>query len=183
MESATRASGKWVGEGAEPIESAAWLREFADRYLAAWNALDPDAVARNVAEVVIWHDPALPEPAHGREGVAEFVRQSARGFPDMAFAERGEPAISEDGRVAYSPWLMTATNTGPIEPPGLAPTGRRIEVKGIDVWQFRDGLIWRYEAQYDFGDVTRQLGLAPPRGSFAERAMVRAQRLRAKLPG
>lgn len=183
MEADTGAGAERIGEGAEPIESLAWLRAFAERYLAAWNALDADAVAANVTEDVIWHDPALAEPAHGREGVADFVRQSARGFPDMSFAERGDPALAEGGRVAYMPWLMTATNTGPIDPPGLAPTGNRIEVRGIDVWQFRGGLIWRYEASYDFADVGRQLGLMPPRGGRAERMMVRAQRLRSKLPG
>ena len=183
MEAATRATGEWIGTEGEPIESAQWLRDFADRYLAAWSSLDPDAVVAHVAEDVIWHDPALAEPAHGREGVADFVRQSARGFPDMAFAERGDPAIAEGGRVAYAPWLMTATNTGPIDPPGLAATGKRIAVRGIDVWQFRGGLIWRYEASYDFADIARQLGLSPPRGGRAEKMMVRAQRLRSKLPG
>ncbi len=91
--------------------------------------------------------------------------------------------MPEDRRVAYTPWVMTATNTGPIDPPGFSPTGKRVEVRGIDVWQFRGGLIWRYEAVYDFSDVARQLGLMPPRGGFAERAMVRGQRLRSKLPG
>ena len=183
MEAVTRRTDEWIGKEAEPIASDAWLREFATRYLEAWSMLDPDAVVAHVAEDVIWHDPALAEPARGRAGVADFVRQSARGFPDMTFAERGDPAIAEGGRVAYAPWLMTATNTGPIDPPGLAPTGKRIEVRGIDVWQFRDGLIWRYEASYDFAGVGRQLGLMPPRGGRAERMMVRAQRLRSKLPG
>lgn len=183
MEAATRTSGERIGTEAEAIESPQWLRAFVDRYLAAWNSLDPDAVAACVAEDVVWNDPALPAPAHGRAGVAEFVRQSARGFPDMSFAERGEPGVTADGRVVYAPWLMTATNTGPIDPPGFAPTGKRIEVRGIDVWQFRGGLIWRYEAAYDFADLARQLGMMPPRGGLAERALVRAQRLRSKLPG
>jgi predicted ester cyclase len=110
------------------------------------------------------------------------VRQSVAAFPDMTFSEPGDPAIAEGSRAAYVPWLMTGTNTGPIDPPGFAPTGKRIEVKGFDVWQFRDGLIWRYEAIYDFSAMVRQLGLLPPRGGFAERAMARAQRLRSRLP-
>ena len=39
MEAATE-----LGAGAERIESE-WLREFGDRYQAAWSAYDPDAVA------------------------------------------------------------------------------------------------------------------------------------------
>jgi steroid delta-isomerase-like uncharacterized protein len=181
MEAATGA--ERVGEGAERIESADWLREFAERYLAAWNALDPDGVAACVTEDVIWRDPALEKPAHGPTEVADFVRDSARAFPDLSFTEQGDSAIAEDGRVAYAPWVMTGTNTGPIDPPGFAPTGKRIELEGIDVWQFRDGRIWRYRAVYDFTDVARQLGLMPPRGGFAEKAMVRAQRLRSRFSG
>jgi steroid delta-isomerase-like uncharacterized protein len=172
-----------LGTGAEPIESMEWLRGFAEPYLAAWNARDPEAVAARVAEDVVWVDPALPEAARGREAVAAFVASSRRAFPDLTFEEPGEPAISDDRLVAYAPWRMTGTNTGPIDPPGLAPTGRRIDIAGIDVWQFRGGLIWRYRAVYDFAEISRQLGLMPPRGGRAETLMVRAQRLRARLPG
>lgn len=175
------ANGERIGEAAEPIESVDWLREFGERYLAAWNAGDDEAVAACTSADVVWRDPALPGPARGRAGVAQFVRDSVRAFPDLSFAEAGEPAIAADGKAAYIPWLMTATNTGPIEPPGFAATGRSITVRGFDVWEFRGGLIWRYEAIYDFSEVVRQLGLMPPRGGWAERAMVRAQRLRAKL--
>lgn len=170
-----------LGTGAERIESVDWLREFGDRYLEAWNSHDPGAVAACVAEDVVWEDPALPGPAHGPNEVAEFVRTSVAAFPDYAFSEPGSPAISEDGLVAYFPWRMTGTNTGPIDPPGFAPTGRGFALDGVDLWQFRGGLIWRYRAAYDFSGFARQLGLMPPRGGFAEKAMVRTQRLRARL--
>ena len=176
------ATGARIGAGAEPIESMEWLREFGERYVAAWNSGDPAGVAACAHEDVVWIDPALAEPAIGRDSVADFVRSSVAAFPDLAFSEPGEPAIADDSLAAYVPWLMTATNTGPIDPPGLAATGRSIEVKGFDIWQFRDGLIWRYEAIYDVSAMARQLGLLPPRGGFAERAMVGAQRLRSRLP-
>ena len=179
MEAATQTR---IGEGAEPIESMEWLREFGERYLAAWNSGDPAAVAACTHEDVVWIDPALAEPAIGRDGVADFVRQSVAAFPDMTFSEPGPPAIADDSSAAYVPWLMTGTNTGPIDPPGFAATGKAITVKGFDVWQFRDRLIWRYEAIYDFSAMARQLGLLPPRGGFAEAALARAQRLRSRLP-
>jgi len=179
---ATTAAETKIGVGADPIEGMAWLREFGERYLAAWNSLDPDAVSSCATEDVVWIDPALDEPAIGREAVADFVRASAVSFPDLEFSDPGEPAIADGGLAAYVPWRMTGTNTGPIDPPGFAPTGRSIAITGFDVWQFHHGLIWRYQAIYDFSEVVRQLGLMPPRGGFAERAMVGAQRLRARLP-
>lgn len=177
METVTR-----IGAGAEAIESVGWLVEFGERYLAAWNSHDPAAVAACAHADVIWVDPALAEPARGRAEVAAFAEASCAGFPDLRFSEPGPPAITDDSLAAYVPWRMTATNSGPIDPPGFAATGKTIDVKGFDVWQFRDGLIWRYEAIYDFSEIARQLGLMPPRGGVAERAMVRAQRLRSKLP-
>src|ERR687897_1482116 len=177
MEAATE-----LGAGAEPIESMDWLREFGERYQAAWTAHDPEAVAACVAEDVVWEDPALPEPARGRAEVAEFVRMGATAFPDYRFSEPGAPAIDDDGLVAYVPWRMTGTNTGPIDPPGFAPTGRSFEVEGVDLWRFRGGLIWRYSAVYDFAGMARQLGLLPGRGGRAEKGIVGVQRLRARLP-
>jgi steroid delta-isomerase-like uncharacterized protein len=177
MEAATQ-----LGEGADRIESMEWLREFGERYLDAWNSHDPAAVAACVAEDVVWEDPALPEPARGRDEVAAFVEAGVTAFPDYMFTEPGEPAISDDGRVAYVPWRMTGTNTGPIDPPGFAPTGRSFAIEGVDLWRFRGGLIWRYHAAYDFADFGRQLGLMPPRGGFTEKGLVRMQRLRATLP-
>lgn len=171
-----------LGVGADPIESMDWLREFGERYLDAWNSHDPAAVAACVAEDVVWEDPALPEPARGRDGVEEFVRVGTRAFPDFRFTEPGEPAISADGLVAYVPWRMTGTHTGPLDPPGFAPTGRSFAIDGVDLWRFRGALIWRYRAVYDSSELGRQLGLVPSRGGAAEQGMVRMQRLRARLP-
>lgn len=103
-------------------------------------------------------------------------------FSDLRFAAAGEPAISDDRLVAYLPWRMLGTNDGPLDPPGLARTGKAVDIEGIDVLQFRGGLIWRYRAVYDFSDLAQQLGLLPPRGGAAESVIVRLQRLRSRLP-
>ncbi len=46
------ATGARIGEGAEPIESMEWLREFGERYVAAWNSHDPTAVVACVHQDV-----------------------------------------------------------------------------------------------------------------------------------
>lgn len=178
---ATAGTESTIGKGAEPIEGSEWLREFGERYLEAWNSHDPAAVASCATADVVWVDPALADPARGRDELADFVRASCIAFPDLRFSESGPPAIADGDRAAYAPWRMVGTNTGPIDPPGFAATGKTVQVSGFDIWQFRDGLIWRYEAIYDFTAIARQLGLMPPRGGFAERAMVGAQRLRSRL--
>jgi predicted ester cyclase len=56
---------------------------------------------------------------------------------------------------------MTGTNLGPIDPPGWAPTGRRIDVQGVDVYVFRGERLAEYRAHYDTAELARQLGLLP----------------------
>ena len=56
-----------------------------------------------------------------------------------------------------------------------------MDLRGIDVWQLRGGLIRRYRAVYNYSEVARQLGLALPRGGNLERIAVRAQRLLVRL--
>lgn len=163
------------------VGSEAGLRVFADRYLAAWNAADTAALAELVTEDVVWADPALPEPLRGVAEVQEFMRTSVRAFPDLRFSEPDPPHASVSGPVAVWAWVMEGTMRGEVDPPGFAPTGRRMRVEGVDVWQLREGRIERYRAYYDMADLARQLGLAPPCGGAVERAAVALQRLQARL--
>ena len=110
-----------------------------------------------------------------------LVAATATAFPDYVFSAPRPLALALDRLTAYAPWRMTATNLGPFEPPGFAPTGRAVDLYGIDVWQFRNGLVWRYQAVYNYSVIARQLGLAPPRGGTIERLAVHAQRALAKL--
>ncbi|MDJ0771193.1 MAG: nuclear transport factor 2 family protein [Ilumatobacter sp.] len=160
----------------EPIDSGE-LEVFSGRYFDAWNSHAPAQVAALATEDVVWNSPAFREPGRGRQAVIDLVATTVVAFPDYVFSRPSAPAIAEDGVTAYVPWHMTGTNTGSFEPPGYAPTGKAIDLPGIDVWCFRDGLIWRYQAVYDYAVIGRQLGLALPRGGRLERAAVRAQRL------
>src|SRR4029077_5434738 len=157
------------------------LRRFTERYMAAWNGCDTDAMAQLITEDVVWADPALPEPARGIPAVQEFMRTSFRAFPDLRFGQPDPPALAATGDVILWAWYMEGTHRGAIDPPGFAPTGRTMRVDGVDRWTMRDGRIARYRAFYDMNDVARQLGIVPPPGSRAERGMVALQRLQTLL--
>jgi len=157
------------------------LRGFAERYVAAWNGCDTGAMAQLVTEDIVWADPALPEPARGVSAVQEFMRSSFRAFPDLRFGEPDPPALAVAGTEVLWAWYMEGTNSGAIDPPGFAPTGRSMRVEGVDQWTMRDGRIARYRAFYDMNDIARQLGIAPAPGSRTERGMVALQRLQARL--
>ncbi|HTZ86849.1 MAG TPA: ester cyclase [Solirubrobacteraceae bacterium] len=157
------------------------MGQFTARYAAAWNECDTHAMAELVTEDVVWADPALPQPARGVGEVQEFMRTSFRAFPDLRFGEPDPPVLAVNEDVVLWRWHMEGTHRGAIDPPGFAPTGKRMRVEGVDQWTFRDGRIALYAAYYDMNDLARQLGIVPPPGSGAERGMVALQRLQARF--
>jgi steroid delta-isomerase-like uncharacterized protein len=157
------------------------LAQFCARYIAAWNGHDTATIADLVTDDVVWEDPALPAPAHGVAAVQEFMRSAWVAFPDLRFDETDAPHCTFGGDHVAWRWRMRGTMRGSIEPPGFAPTGRPMEVEGVDVWTMRDGRIARYRAYYDTNDLARQLGIVPKPGSAGEKAMVALQRLQARV--
>jgi steroid delta-isomerase-like uncharacterized protein len=157
------------------------LDAFCARYLAAWNDHSAAAMADLVTDDVVWEDPALPETAHGPAAVQDFMRAAWVAFPDLRFDESDEPHRTATGDQVAWRWRMRGTNTGPIDPPGFAPTGKAIVIEGVDLWTMRDGRIARYRAFYDFNALAVQLGLAPAPGSRLEKGMAALQRLGARV--
>ena len=154
-------------------------RELAHHWMEAWNRKDANALLALMTDDIAYDDPALPATVHGKEGVRAFTDTCWRAMPDMSFTEPMGMFVAQEGARIVAPWHMSATFTGPLDPPGFAPTGDRIEVDGVDVWELRDGLVCRYWAYYDNMDIGRQIGLLPARESRGERASARLQRLMA----
>jgi predicted ester cyclase len=134
-----------------------------------------------LTEDIVWEDPALTEPARGIPAVQEFMRTSFQAFPDLHFSAPDPPHLTMTGDLIAWAWSMEGTMKGTIDPPGFAPTGRRMRVEGVDLWRMRDERIAGYRAFYDVMDLARQLGFMPPTGSRAERATVALQRLQARF--
>ena len=57
---------------------------------------------------------------------------------------------------------------------GIDPTGREIELRGVDVMEVEDGLIVRNTVYYDGAAYARGLGMLPPQDSGAEKLMIGA---------
>jgi steroid delta-isomerase-like uncharacterized protein len=157
-----------------------FLDGFSHRWVEAWNRYDGQAVAALCTEDVEYLDPAIGT-VRGRAAVAEWVGVCARAFPDYRFEEPEPAYAARDRPKAIVPWRMYGTNTGPMDPPGFAPTGRSFVIDGVDHWWFRDGSVERYRADYDLNGGLRQLGIVPETGSRGEKAMVGLQRLAARL--
>jgi hypothetical protein len=76
---------------------------------------------------------------------------------------------------------IDGTFTGPLDPPGFAPTGARLEIDGFDLQEYRDGRVCRLRIVTDMLEASRQLGLMPAQGSRVEKAGAAAQRLGVKM--
>ena len=126
------------------------------------------------------------ETAHGRSEFRAFVETFFRAFPDVHLESTGTLYPALEGTGLALPWRMTGTFTGELafwgkrygsKPSTWAPTGRPIDIEGIDLYEFRDGLISRQTLIYDLYDFSQQIGLLPPRDRKVPAAMLFAQRL------
>ncbi len=163
------------------------LGDFFARWDTAWNSHDLDQLGALVTEDIVCEDPAMfGETAHGRGEFRAFIETFFRAFPDVHLESSGTlyPALEGTGLVL--PWRMTGTFTGELEfwgkrygskPPTWAPTGRSIDIDGIDLYEFRDGLISHQKLVYDLYDFSQQIGLLPPRDRKVPAVMLLGQRL------
>jgi predicted ester cyclase len=124
------------------------LRDFAERYTAAWCSQDPARVASHFAS-----NGSLKvnenEPAVGRAAITEVAQGFMSAFPDMKVL-MDDLVVHEDGAVYH--WTLVGTNTGP------GGTGRRVRISGFEEWTIgSDGLIGESLGHFDSDDYQRQL--------------------------
>jgi SnoaL-like domain len=155
---------------------AGFVEAFADRWSAAWDSHEPERILELCTDDIRWYDPVLPEPIQGKEAVREFLVTTLRGFPDAKFTPIGAPYLSVDGQAAALHWRVEGAMLGPVDPPGLAPTGGRVEGEGVDLYRFRGQLVSEYTTAYDLSAWMRAMGLLPEPGSRMERVGLFFQR-------
>jgi ketosteroid isomerase-like protein len=177
-------SERWLARAGE-------LDDFLGRWETAWNTHDPGGLEALVTEDIVCEDPAmLGETAHGRHEFRTFSELFFRALPDVHIESTGAVYLAFEGTGMALPWRLTGTFTGELQfwgkrygskPPALAPTGRAVDINGIDLYEFRDGLISRHTLIYDPVDFSQQIGLLPPRAFNVPAVVLLAQRLIASV--
>jgi steroid delta-isomerase-like uncharacterized protein len=163
-------------EAAEGPPSIDWIRDFVPRWLEAWNSHEADRVLGFLTEDAEIRDDSWPRTMHGHADVREFLDALWRAIPDMTFELIEGPYVIPGEPSASLHWRGSGTFTGPMDPPGFAPTGRHWEIDGVDFQEYRDGRIAKLRVAFDMMSVSRQLGVMPAAGSSEERAMATVQR-------
>ena len=86
----------------------------------------------------------------------------------------------EDGETVFARWVLTGTHTGEAFS-GIDRTGARVELDGMDHFTIRDGKVASNFVVFDQMEVGRRLGLLPPDGSAADRALKAAFNAKTKV--
>ena len=97
----------------------------------------------------------------GRAAIHDRLAQELNGFTDVqwtveSFVEQGDSFADE--------WIFRGTHTAPFPLPDgtqLPPTGKRIEIRGMEDVRMRDGKIVVDNLYYDNLGIAAQLGLIP----------------------
>ena len=129
-------------------------REVIDRHVAAFGAKDPDAEP--------WSDDAeMVTPAgrfEGRDQVLGFLKVFWNALPDA----RLEITRSiEDGALAAAEGMLTGTQTGALQTPDgeIPPTGRRVELRWMAMYEVRGDQLASEHLYFDQVDFMTQLGV------------------------
>jgi predicted ester cyclase len=145
--------------------SPEWARGWMKRFLDGWNSHDPERLLGLATDDVTWVDPVIPGGvAEGKAAVSDWLTSAWTAFPDLMFEIVGEPFVSLDGTRVAAAWRGTATFTGPHRA-GLEPTGARVEMTGIDVYEFAGDLVRRVVTETDTMPLLVQIGALPAPGS------------------
>jgi ketosteroid isomerase-like protein len=99
---------------------------------AGFDAHDLDAILEHFADDAVFEGPRGSDPWGTRFVGIDSIRDAfaARfaGIPDVRYQQ---DALFVDGDRGASEWTLSGTTTG----------GERIEVRGCDLWTFRDGKV------------------------------------------
>jgi steroid delta-isomerase-like uncharacterized protein len=138
-------------------DAAVALEGAIERYNAAWNDHDVDAIVSMHAPDMVFENHTAGEVAAGEEA-REHIAAIFETWPDIAFATRR--LYVRDGLVVQE-WTATATHARTMRRGDLVaePTERRIQWKGMDVIPFEGGLVKRKDVYSDSVSVLRQVGL------------------------
>jgi len=98
---------------------------------------------------------------HGRAAIREALSRDKVAFPDHIMTV---DVVVEQGDTIAAEWTVAGTHMGPLVMPDgteLPPTGKRVELKGMELVQFRDGKVAVHHEYWDNMAVAGQLGVLP----------------------
>ena len=109
-----------------------------------------------VAGDYVGHDPALPEPTRGPEGVKQFYDEFRAAYPDASLTIEAQLA---EGDYVTTRWTGRGTQQGELM--GIPATGKQVTVSGITISRLAGGKIAEEWTAWDTLGMMQQLGAIP----------------------
>lgn len=118
----------------------------------AINSGNLEAMRALVSPAVVEHDPG-PNQGPGAQGYIDLFAEMRSAFPDLKATPEHITADEDTIALAYT---VTGTHQGDFQ--GIAPTGKTIKARGVQIARFVDGqMVERWGSSDELG-ILKQLG-------------------------
>ena len=137
------------------LDVRSMVREMYD----AWNAKDMERV-----EAYAHPDCRVTNIAFGASlAFKDYERNWATAFPDGRCELIN---VIADGDCVTAEFIGRSTHRGPLQKPSgtLPATNRKVELRLVEIWEFRNGKIATGRSYFDSAGFMVQLGMAPQIG-------------------
>ncbi len=125
----------------------------------AINSGNLDGIRELVAPTVVEHDPG-PNQGPGAQGYIDLFTEMRTAFPDLKAVP--EHITADDDTIAMA-YTITGTHQGDFQ--GIAPTGKTIKARGVQIARFENGkMVERWGSSDELG-ILKQLGAEPKKHS------------------
>lgn len=128
--------------------------EVMDKFIRFINTGDTELGESVISPDVIFYAPTSSEPMHGFGGYTEVLNMMRGAMPDVRWTP--EETIAEGNKVMIR-FAMTGTNCNPFM--GMPPTGQKVNVTAINIYEFENGKIIREHGLPDLFTMLVQLGV------------------------
>lgn len=137
--------------------------------------------AHDVASIrEFWSDATVErfpdKTCRGADEIAAYFEDALAAIPDWHIEIT---SIAEQGDDVFVHWHLTGTHRGTLV--GIEGTGKPLAIDGIDHFVVRDGRVISNFVVFDQMQYARQIGMMPPDGTAADRAVKAAFNARTKL--
>lgn len=128
--------------------NAAALQKFAQAVNTGKYELFDEVVAKDCVD----HDPG-PGQVPGPDGYRALFTQMRAAFPDMV--TRPEIMVADEESIAFA-YTFTGTHQGAVM--GIAPTGKKVTMRGLQISKFKDGTMVERWGSSDQLGMLQQIG-------------------------
>ena len=129
------------------------MREAIEQYVSIWNSNDVSKLEHLFRKESTYWDSLQQGDAIGL--LREAIANTHEAFSDILFEIISVSEVG--GRQFFLHWRMTGLNTGPFY--SQPPTGKRIDIEGLDSIQCTSGAIVDIKSFYDSSLFNQQLEL------------------------